>query len=175
MFSLILCLTLFVASVRPRPSQPVDIDFHHSNIFYNFSLPIALSNEAQCNPGGGVFSRRTLWTQRCMRVIRQLPPDHHEGHFHVREPDDNFRLPKIEHNEECTVRIELLGGRHEVRGSWTGVKGAATELVFACSLKGDIKLTRGGKTKTAEGEGVLVTIFGTQWRAVGETDGYDQQ
>lgn len=170
MHLLALCMTFFFAFGWSYPFAPNEIVSGSDLSVYNLSLPLTASVE--CNQAGR-WSRRNLWTQRCVRAVQELPSDHRHGRFHRQAPIDEFHLPKTTSNEECKVTVDLLGGRHEAEGSWTGVRGAAIELALSCTLKGDMRLTRGGTTRTGQNNAITIRMVGTKWGGISEFEDYE--
>lgn len=170
MHLLVLWVMSFFTFGWSYPFAPNEIEPGPDFSVFNLSLP--LTAYVECNQAGR-WSRKNLWTQRCVRAVQELPSDHRHGRFHGQSPMDEFHLPKTTSNEECKVTVDLLGGRHEAEGSWTGVRGAAIELALSCTLKGDLRLTRGGTTRTGQNNAITIRMVGTKWTGVSELEDYE--
>lgn len=108
-----------------------------------------------------IKTTQSIPIKRCFKALHQLPSIHSVGQFHSGGVFDAWSLPKRICYKDCAVDITIAGDANVV-GSWVGVKGAISDLLFACEVQVDpnwlFPSTRPGTSTTGEHDRVVVAV-----------------
>ena len=113
--------------------------------------------------------------KRCFKALRLMPSTHIIGQFHANGDNDIWQLPRSIYYKNCAISIRLGGRSISAIGSWLGVKLAINELLFACEVRVDSRITfpvtRPGTSSTGQDNRILVEVSRTTgYLGVNETD-----
>ncbi|KAL9612705.1 MAG: hypothetical protein Q9167_002696 [Letrouitia subvulpina] len=122
--------------------------------------PVNLTSitSVSCNKAPTYFPWRRIPIASCVHALREFPANGSQGIFHSLPPADEYILPEFRRSEGCEVDVGLYMGSQNVKGSWLDLRQAAAELAYVCRMKNDDTKTRGGSARTAEGQGIILTV-----------------